>query len=209
MSYLKEMAEQGYNPDTIGKFHYKMLPCLAKMLNIDTNDLIVDIGAAQGHCVIPLKRAGYNHIAIVDNDPYNFSLFQKEYQFDCYQCDVSKKPLPFESDTVKWIINFHLIEHLAEPHFFLQEAFRVLKHGGGIILVTPDWRKQFKTFYRDPTHIRPYDKESISRLFRMIGFKNVYTYSWGSVYGLGRLQAYRWFPQLGMIGRDLLAVGYK
>lgn len=209
MSYLKEMAEQGYNPDSIGPFHCKMLPYLAKFVKVGFNDLIVDIGAAQGHCVIPLKKAGYNRIAVVDIDSYNFNLFQNKYQFECYQCDVEGQSLPFENNTVGWVINFHLIEHLNNPAYFLKEVFRVLKSGGRVTLVTPDWRKQFKTFYRDPTHVRPFDKASISRLLRMTGFHNVSTLSWGSAYGLGRLQAYRWYPKLGLIGRDLLAVAYK
>lgn len=131
MNYLKEMAEQGYNPETIGPFHYKMLPYLANLVHVNYDDLIIDIGAAQGHCVIPLRRAGYSRIAVVDIDPYNFKLFENQYQFNCYQCDVENNPLPFNDDMVKWIINFHLIEHLKNPERFLKEAFRVLKSGGG------------------------------------------------------------------------------
>ncbi len=130
MNYLKEMADQGYNPDSIGPFHYKMMPYLANLLKVNLSDLIVDIGAAQGHCVIPLQKAGYNRIAVVDIDPYNFNLFKDQYRFDCYQCDVEREPLPFGNDTVKWVINFHLIEHLSNPQRFLKEVFRVLKSGG-------------------------------------------------------------------------------
>jgi len=106
-------------------------------------------------------------------------------------------------------MSFHVIEHLSRPDVYLFEINRILRNGGGVaFLVTPDWRKQFKAFYRDPTHIRPYDKESVARLLRIWNFRaNVF--SWGSAYGLGRLKLYRWFPRLGMIGRDILAVGIK
>ena len=81
----------------------------------------------------------------------------------------------------------------------------MLKPGGMLFLVTPDWRKQFKTFYRDPTHVRPYDGVALERLLRMHGL-DAETSAWGSAFGLGRVQAYLRFPRLGMIGRDLLAV---
>ena len=209
MNYLKEMAESGYNMESIGPFHSVMFPFLARKLNLNKGDRIVEIGAAQGHCIIPLHRAGYGNIEIVDRDPYNFDRFSKNFNFRCHQCDVACDPLPFENSTVDCVICVHLIEHLENPLWFLQEVYRVLSEGGGIILVTPDWRKQFKTFWRDPTHLRPFDKESISRSMRMSGLQDVTTSSWNARWGLGRIQAYRAFPRLGMIGTDLLAIGYK
>lgn len=209
MSYLKEMAEQGYNQEAISTFHYSMLPYLAKRLEVRPDDPIVDIGAAQGHCIIPLHKAGFNEISVVDIDPYNFERFEREYQFRCFERDASQEPLPFEDSSLQWIISFHLIEHLADPKHFLNETFRVLKPGGWLSLATPDWRKQYRTFYRDPTHIRPFDKRGMSRLLRMSGYEEVRAHSWGAARGLGRLQAFRWFPRLGMIGRDMLFLARK
>lgn len=204
------MAEQGYNPEAIGSFHHKMMPWLANnLVQVNHDDLIVDIGAAQGHGIIPLKRSGYSNISVVDIDTYNFEMFKNRYQFNCHQCDVENDFLPFDNNSVGWTINFHLIEHLNNPNHFLNEVFRVLKPGGSVTLVTPDWRKQYKTFYRDPTHIHPYDKVSIGRLLRMAGFVSIRTFSWGSRYGLGRLQGFRWHPAFGMIGNDLLALAHK
>lgn len=209
MSYLKEMAEAGYNSTAIGPFHRRMLPYMVQKLGVRRDELIVDVGAAQGHCSISLKHSGYDNIAVVDIDPYNFALFREDYKFQCHQCDVSKEAFPIDDNTAGLILNFHLIEHLENPGHFLDEAFRILRKGGVIALVTPDWRKQYKIFYRDPTHVHPYDKESIGRLFRIHGFSDIRIYSWGSAFGLGRMQAYRLFPRLGMIGSDLLALGCK
>jgi SAM-dependent methyltransferase len=209
MSYLKEMADSGYTMESIGPFHSVMLPHLAKELSIGRTARIADIGPAQGHCVIPLHRSGYTNIDVVDRDSYNFRNFSETFGFRCHQCDVARDPLPFQSSTFDWIICFHLIEHLENPQWFLEEAYRVLKVDGVVTLVTPDWRKQFKTFWRDPTHLRPFDKQSISRAMRMARFEDVRTSSWNSRWGFGRVQAYRAFPKLGMIGEDLLAIGYK
>jgi SAM-dependent methyltransferase len=209
MSYLKEMAELGYTPDSIGSFHRTMIPYLLGRLGLGRDDLIVEVGAAQGHCILSAKRAGYANLAVLDVDPYNFQLFETQHQIACHRCDVEKDPFPFGDSQAGVVMGFHVIEHLREPGAFLGEALRVLRPGRVLALVTPDWRKQYRTFWRDPTHVHPYDKESIARLLRMHGLADVRTYSWGSAYGLGRLHGYRWIPQLGMIGCDVLALGVK
>ena len=209
VDYLREMAEEGYNPDSIGPFHLTMVPWVINACGAARDDLIVDIGSGQGHCVVSAHNAGYRNLAVVDIDCLNFDLFQQRHQIRCHQANVEKDPLPFENSTVRIILCLHLIEHLHDPHSFLAESYRVLHPDGAIALVTPDWRKQYKRFWHDPTHVHPYDHESLPRLLRMHRFKRVQTFPWGSAYGLGRLKAYRRFPRLGLIGIDLLALAWK
>ena len=207
--YLREMADQGYDPDSIGSFHLTMIPWLAKKCGVGPKDLIIDVGSAQGHCVLSAYKAGYSNLAVVDVDPHNFELFSNRYGIRCQRADIEHDRLSFQDSEASLIMCVHLIEHLHETGLFLSEARRVLGKSRAIALVTPDWRKQYKTFWRDPTHVHPYDRESIARLLRMHGFRHVQTYAWGSAYGLGRIGAYRLWPQLGLIGRDLLSIGFN
>ena len=207
--YLREMADEGYNADSIGAFHLKMVPWVIHECGVKKDDLIVDVGSGQGHCVISAQKGGYTNLAAVDIDPLNFELFQERHRIRCYRANVENDVLPFPDSTVGLITCMHLIEHLRDPQRFLTESHRVLRNGGTIALVTPDWRKQYKRFWRDPTHVHPYDHESIARLLRMNGFSEVRTSPWGSAYGLGRLGIYGRFPRLGLIGADLLAIGVK
>ena len=52
---------------------------------------------------------------------------------------------------------------------------RVLKPGGTICLMVPDWQTQYKIFYEDPTHIHPYTVKSMDRLLNMMDFKEVHS----------------------------------
>ena len=208
MSYLREMAERGYRPEKIGPFHEFMIPWLLSYYGISKEEVVVDIGAGQGHALIPLYRTGWTRLVAVDSDDCNFELFKNQYGARVLLCDVEKQPLDLETSSVGVIICLHLIEHLRDPSNLLSECLRTLKPNGKLFVVTPDWRKQYKTFWRDPTHVRPYDKESIERLLNIHGFATQ-VFSWNSRFGLGRLRAYRWFPRLGMIGMDLLAVSAK
>lgn len=208
MSYLEEMAKQGYHMDSIDRFHEVMLPWLLTSHGIARSAAVLDIGAGHGHCLIPLHRAGWARLVAVDVDDRNFDAFRARFGIKGYRCDIATEALPVADASAGAILSFHLIEHLPSASHLLAECARVLQPGGKLFLVTPDWRKQYRTFWRDPTHLRPYDKEAIARLMRMHGLQPE-LHSWGSRYGLGRLGAYRWTPRLGMIGADLLAVGTR
>ena len=206
--YLHEMAQQGYNPENIGPFHEHMVPWLMSVHGLGKQEAVVDIGAGQGHCLLPLHRAGWRNLTAVDLDPYNFQLFRERYGISTLRSDAAVDVLDVPDESIAAVFCFHLIEHVSVPQHLLDEIHRVLRLGGKLFLVTPDWRKQYKTFWRDPTHVHPYDKESIVRLLRMHGF-GVVVHSWGTAYGLGRLRAYQRIPQLGLTGQDILAVASK
>jgi SAM-dependent methyltransferase len=48
--------------------------------------------------------------------------------------------LPFKDDSIDYIIALHILEHCAEPVSVLREWLRVLKPGGKLGVVIPDWR---------------------------------------------------------------------
>ncbi len=202
------MAAGGYSPDAVGPFHAHMIPWLFERHGVARDAAVVDVGAGQGHGLIPLHRAGWRNLVAVDRDPLHFERFRAELGFRTFECDVEHEPLPLESASVDAVLMMHLIEHLFDPNHVLGELFRVLRGGGVLFVVTPDWRKQVKEFYRDPTHVRPYDKVAMARLLRAHSFEPT-LHSWKSAWGLGRLQAYRWLPRLGLIGSDLLAVARR
>ncbi|MFT7572241.1 MAG: 2-polyprenyl-3-methyl-5-hydroxy-6-metoxy-1,4-benzoquinol methylase [Paracoccaceae bacterium] len=206
--YLSEMAETGYAPDTISDYHYTMIPWLLKQHGVDLDARIADFGSGSGHILIPMADAGWKNLVAVDIHELQFQLFRETYGSEAVLWDANEPGLDLADASVQAITCFHLIEHLKNGDHLLAEAFRILKPGGTLFLATPDWNKCVRTFYNDPTHIRPYTKNSIARLLRMYGF-DPSVYSWNSRYGLGRLKLYRWWPRTAMIGVEMLAVAKK
>jgi SAM-dependent methyltransferase len=207
--YVREMSDSGYNLEDIGLFHRTMLPFLVRRLGLTTSSRIVDIGAGSGHGLLPLWLEGFRNLVAVDRDAFNFARLAEQFGIPAIHCDIEQDAVALEDNSVDLVISFHVIEHLVSPHNLMREVYRILRQGGIFALVTPDWRKQYRTFYRDPTHVRPYDHESIVRLLKMYGYGDVFSTPWGSRWGLGRLRAYRFFPRLGLIGNDLFAQGRK
>lgn len=73
------------------------------------------------------------------------------------------------------ITAFHVIEHLPFDKFnmLIHEIYRVLTHGGSVILETPNPENihvATHMFYRDPTHNTPVPKELSSHLLEFHGF---------------------------------------
>ena len=55
----------------------------------------------------------------------------------------------------------------------MEEAYRVLKPGGLIITLTPDWEFIYRSFYEDFTHRTPFTSTSLRDIHLISNFKNV------------------------------------
>lgn len=89
---------------------------------------------------------------------------------DYADVDFEVGSFPVEENSVDIAMSLAVIEHLREPENFISEIFRCLKPGGLIYLSTPNFQLDWKNFYNDPTHVRPYTPVSIEELLRLYGF---------------------------------------
>lgn len=80
---------------------------------------------------------------------------------------------PVEDNSVDFAVSLAVIEHLRDPENFISEVYRCLKPGGVVYLSTPNFRLDWKNFYNDPTHVRPYTPESLEQLLKLSGFSLV------------------------------------
>lgn len=207
-NYLEEMVASGYSPDRIDSFHRRAMKILARDYFPDRDSRILDTGAGSGHCLLPLADLGYRRLFAADIDPHNRSVFRKQgIDFSCV--DFEKDPMQWEDGFFRAILSFHLIEHLSDPDLYLSEVRRTLEPGGIMIVVTPDWRKQYRTFWRDHTHRRPYDKAGLPRLLRCAGFRVERVSPFGAARGVGRLGLWKLWEKLMFTGGDLLVVARK
>ena len=87
--------------------------------------------------------------------------------------DLNHDALPFTDDYFDAVFTKSVIEHIENTEHYMNEMRRVLKPGGVLIVLVPDWETQYHIFYQDPTHIHPYTVKSIDRLLNMCEFKDV------------------------------------
>ena len=80
---------------------------------------------------------------------------------------------PYEDDTFDVIYTKSLMEHLRGPDKFLKEARRVLKPGGKILSLIPDWESNYKTYFDDFTHRTPFTSISLNDIYQITDFQNI------------------------------------
>lgn len=98
--------------------------------------------------------------------------------------------LDFETDALKFadaafdlVLMYSVIEHLHNPGNALSEVRRVLKKGGQLIVITPNFDLTSflicdRTFYEDPTHVHPYNPVSLEHVMKIYGFKKLFLGLW-------------------------------
>lgn len=80
---------------------------------------------------------------------------------------------PLENQQVDLAVSLAVLEHLHDPELFLAEIYRCLKPGGIIYLSTPNFQYDWRNFYNDPTHVRPYTPASLKALLKLAGYRDV------------------------------------
>ena len=81
---------------------------------------------------------------------------------------------PFANETFDVVYSKSFIEHFYYPEKIFEEAHRILKPGGKIITLTPEWKYIYKSFYEDFTHRVPFTKEFLKSIHEITNFKNLH-----------------------------------
>ncbi len=95
------------------------------------------------------------------------------YGIDVSDADFERDKIPVKTNSYDIVICLALIEHLANPNFFMSEIKRILKPGGLIWLSTPDIEASKFSFWDDPTHAHPYTRKSLRMVLEMAGFSSI------------------------------------
>jgi 2-polyprenyl-3-methyl-5-hydroxy-6-metoxy-1,4-benzoquinol methylase len=109
------------------------------------NAALLDIGG-RGNLMPPyFNRLGYKFVAIAnkwlsrDLDTDRIAQFIPRENFRCDYFDAESDPFPYVDDSFETVVCSEVIEHLKyDPAHMLEEANRVLKIGGKLVLTTPN-----------------------------------------------------------------------
>lgn len=119
------------------------------------------------------------------------------FSYDTYTCmDVYEGPgidvlgsadaIPFTDESFDSVVCTQVFEHLAFPEKSAQEIYRVLKHGGHILITVPQWNE----LHEEPHDYWRYTRFGMSALFERNGFETVAYEQRGGFYTtLAQMQA--------------------
>jgi ubiquinone/menaquinone biosynthesis C-methylase UbiE len=130
---------------------------------------MLEPGCGRGEFLNNFKELGLDVVGVdISAEAANF-----ENGLDVKICDVENEKLPFNDNTFDVIYSKSFIEHLYYPERYLEEAFRVLKPGGVLITLVPDWESNYKIYCDDFTHRTPFTNVALKDAYEMYGFLEV------------------------------------
>jgi SAM-dependent methyltransferase len=152
------------------------LPFIEPLLGLYEETQGIDLGCGRGEWLELLEGAGFQACG-VDVDAGMLAVcHERGLNVETKDAIEALKGLPDASQVV--VSGFHIIEHLSfsELKVLVQEALRVLKPAGLLILETPNPENLVvgtANFYFDPTHQRPIPPQLLSFLPEYFGFSRV------------------------------------
>lgn len=84
-----------------------------------------------------------------------------------------KENLSYPDNYFDIVYSKSFVEHFYYPEKIFEETYRVLKPGGLMITLTPEWKYIYKSFYEDFTHRTPFSKISLRDIHLINNFQNI------------------------------------
>ncbi|MBW4642090.1 MAG: class I SAM-dependent methyltransferase [Goleter apudmare HA4340-LM2] len=142
----------------------------------------LDVGCGFGIDMAQATLMGFGETIGVDVNLYDDWLIAKSYFPSMKHILLEDKRLPFANKTFNFVNSYHVLEHVEDDNFLIQEIHRVLKDDGWAVISVPDvnnlqtmakYQLKFDKPYLDPTHIREYTLSEIKNKINKYEFEIV------------------------------------
>ncbi|MBU4288999.1 MAG: class I SAM-dependent methyltransferase [Proteobacteria bacterium] len=161
--------EDEYSPD---KYPQKLCDYLTKRFFLNkghSGKVLLDIGSGKGNALVGFSRNGFN-VKGIDKRNECVNILP---DFDIRECDLEKDNFSFEDNYFDYIYSKSVLEHIYNTEHIIKETYRTLKPGGITVQLTPDWATDYKNFWDDPTHVKPFTRKGLQNAFELGNFVNV------------------------------------
>nr|WP_320017111.1 class I SAM-dependent methyltransferase [uncultured Desulfobacter sp.] len=147
----------------------KLARYLSNRFKLEKDGKFLDLGCGRGDFLKGFIQCGLNGHGVDQSDKAKDICHDASIK----QADLAKESIPFANDFFDCIFSKSVLEHFYYPENLIKEIHRILKPGGLVITMVPDWEVVYKMFYDDYTHRKPFTKTSLANIFTINGFTNV------------------------------------
>jgi SAM-dependent methyltransferase len=126
---------------------------------------LLDLGCGRGEFLHGFSMQGFDACGVDRSRPS-----EPKFSEPVLLCDYEQSPLPFENGRFSALFSKSVFEHVQNIGPLLHECHRVLAPGGKLIAMVPDWTAQWRHFYDDWTHVRPFTLTGLRECIASHGF---------------------------------------
>ena len=173
--------EESFNeyPVLSHPFREKALSFIKRFLKKDYN--VMDLGCARGEVTILVSEYVKN-VTAIDYNQSHIDIANKEHKADNieYICGEALEYLKVNKNKYDVLILSHILEHLDDPHEFLNKFKGFFKY---VYIELPDFDKSYLNLYReklgmnliftDDDHISEFDRSEIYDLLERNNMKSI------------------------------------
>ncbi len=158
----------------VRKITLKQKQKLIENINLGTTKRLLDIGAGTGAFAIHMQRAGWS---VKGLEP-DASARNLAFQVNQVSLDPPDQLFQFTPASFDVITMWHVLEHVHQLHGYLQQARKILKKGGHLVVAVPNYisgdaghYQQYWAAYDVPRHLYHFSPSSMRILMQQHGFK--------------------------------------
>ncbi len=168
--YLNVIYDEKSHPFT--DYPSRLAAYLYQAFKLNERDTMLELGSGRGEMLKCFSDLGMT-VKGVD--------LSQEAQvlspgLEMSSCDLETEKLPFPDSCFDVVFNKSVLEHIRNTDHLIREIRRVLKPGGLILCMVPDWESNYKIFFDDYTHKSPFTTVSLNDLLRIHDFVDVRVY---------------------------------
>jgi len=169
--YLEVEYSEKKRPKT--QYSEKLANHLFKKYGLKQNQDLLEIGSGRAEILKEFNILGLNTYAIDSAETASKYAKDSESDFENIEFNKNEKFNPFNGKKFDVIFTKSFVEHIDDPILFAKTCYDLLKPGGKLITLTPDWERNYAIFYDDLTHVKPFTTESLLQFYEFAGFKNI------------------------------------
>jgi len=152
----------------------KLAKHLSTIHSISVGSKLLEVGAGRPDVLLGFRSAGMQVYGCDISQVSEKACKEKGIPFQFVNLEENK--LPYKDNTFDVVYSKSVIEHMHDPLTYVSESFRVLRPGGVLLILTPDWEANYRTFFDDFTHVRPMSRRSMNLLLSMLDASEVHVY---------------------------------
>ncbi len=166
LDYIKTLYNETNRPFT--RYPEKLARYLTKRYNITGKFL--DLGCGRGEYLKGFLDCGVDGYG-VDLSPGAEDLCPASRVIS--KINFIKDDFPYPVNYFDVIFSKSVIEHFYYPEEIVRKIDKILKPGGLVITMVPDWETVYRIYYNDYSHRTSFRLNAIRELFLLEGFEDV------------------------------------